>query len=320
MVYERDYDAEDMEIVRQYGKQYLTEAFEKSLRSFNNSMGSLSDAEYNIVVDFVNNQFDKTRRNYVNLYLDAIPESMSEIMTTMIKVDSVFTNSKKADKGAFTTTIGDISFCYFGPGYFSSSTVIHEAGHYYASRFTDLGAIPLDLAETHSQGNEWLFVHFLKDYILPMAYDALINYRLYSDLNTIMLCLMIDEFESRIYSMDVSNFTAADFDAVMESVVTQYFKMSYVNENMTDINAYWRAVVVDQPVYYISYGVSAMASIGLYSMAVEDFDAALAAYQTLCENPQEDLVFLGNIAAVGLNGPFDEEFYIELMEILNSRS
>jgi oligoendopeptidase F len=153
-----------------------------------------------------------------------------------------------------------------------------------------------------------------------MPYDALINYRLYSDLNTIMLCLMIDEFESRIYSMDVSNFTAADFDAVMESVATQYFKMSYINENMTDINKYWRAVVVDQPVYYISYGISAMASIGLYSMAVEDFDAALAAYQTLCENPQEDLVFLGNIAAVGLNGPFDEEFYIELLEILNSRS
>ena len=131
---------------------------------------------------------------------------------------------------------------------------------------------------------------------------------------------MIDEFEQIIYSTDVSNFTAEDFDAVMESVATKYFKMSYVTSDITDIGAYWRAVVVDQPVYYLSYGISAMSAMELYAMALEDFDAAVAAYQMLCEEFQEDLAYLGNLEAAGLNSPFDEEFYVKLLQIINSRA
>lgn len=320
LVYERDYTPDQMETLRAFARQYLASAYDAAMTNYRISMSELSEAEYNIVADIVNNQFDKTRKNYVNLYLDAMPEGMAEIMYQMIKVDSVFTNSKKADGGAFTTTIGDISFCYFGPGYFNSSTVIHEAGHYYASRFTDLGAIPLDLAETHSQGNEWLFAYFLKDHMLQKPYDAFVDYRLYNDMWIIMVSLMVDEFEQRVYTTDVSNFTAEDFDALMESVATQYFKMSYVMDDIVDIGEYWRAVVVDQPVYYLSYGISAMSAMELYAMALEDFDAAVASYQILCEEFQEDLVYLGNLNAAGLNSPFDEEFYIKLVEIINSRS
>jgi oligoendopeptidase F len=175
------------------------------------------------------------------------------------------------------------------------------------------------LAETHSQGNEWLFAHFLKEHIAAKPYNTMINYRLYNDMRTIFISLLIDEFEHRVYTTDISGYTAADFDALMESVCTQYFTMSYVTQDVVDINTYWRLIVVDQPVYYLSYGMSAMASIDLYTMALEDFDAAIAAYQTLCEEPQEELGFLGNLKAAGLNGPFDEEFYIELAQILAKR-
>lgn len=320
MVYGRDYGATEVALIREYAKQYLTSAYDKAMRNYNISRAELSEAEDYVFYDFVTARFDKARKKYVNLYLDAMPESMAEQMYQMIKVDSVFANSKNSDEGAFTTMIGDISFCYFGPGqYSSSSTVIHEAGHYYASRYTDLGAIPLDLAETHSQGNEWLFAHFLKDHIAAKPYNTVINYRLYNDMWTVFIALFIDEFEQRVYATDITGYTAEDFDALMESVCTQYFTMSYVMNDLVDINSYWRLIVVDQPVYYLSYGMSAMASIDLYTMALEDFDAAIAAYQTLCEQPQEELGFLGNLKAAGLNGPFDEEFYIELAEILARR-
>jgi predicted small lipoprotein YifL len=317
-VYDRDYSPEDLETMRTYAKTYLVPAFETALRSFNNSYSRLDDGQQKVVTDFLYTNYYRARKNYVRLYLEDLPASSAQMMNEMIEVDSTFIYSSKGREGAFTTTIGDRSYCYFGPGYANSSTVVHEAGHYYASRYMDLGDIPLDLAEVHSQGNEWLFVHFLKDHMNEKPYEALVDYRLRSDLGTILICLMIDEFESKVYTTDISNYTAEDFDALMESIATQYYDMFYVNNNLTDINAYWRAVVVKQPVYYISYGVSAIASIDLYTMAVEDYEGAKNAYVNLCEKPDEEKGFQGNLTAAGLRGPFDESFYKDLIKLLNS--
>jgi oligoendopeptidase F len=135
----------------------------------------------------------------------------------------------------------------------------------------------------------------------------------------ILLCLMVDEFESQVYTTDISGYTAKDFDALMNSVATQYFDLGYIQRNMGDINAYWREVVVEQPVYYISYGVSVISSIDLYTMALEDFEGAIATYQNICENPQEGMGFQDTITAAGLIGPFQEEFYINIVELIQNR-
>ena len=318
-VYDRDYAPEDLETMRTYAKTYLVPAFETSLRKFNTSYSGLDEGQQKVVTDFLYTNYYRARKNYVRLYLEDLPASFAQMMNEMIELDSTFIYSSKGREGAFTTTIGDRSYCYFGPGYANSGTVIHEAGHYYASRYTNLGDIPLDLAETHSQGNEWLFVHFLKDHMAEKPYNCMVDFRLRSDLGTILICLMIDEFESKVYTTDVSNYTAEDFDALMESVATQYCDMLYINNNITDINAYWRAVVLKQPVYYISYGVSAIAAIDLYTMSVADYDTAVNAYVALCENPDGEKGFLGNITAAGLRGPFDESFYQDLLQLINRK-
>ena len=318
-VYGRDYTPEELQQVRQYAKVYLAETFDNALRNFNNSFYSLDEGQQKVVTDFLYTNYYRARKDYVSAYIDVLPESTSAAMKQMLEVDSTLTVSKNAEEVAFTTMIGDRSYCYFGPGYANSATIVHEGGHYYASLYTDLGAIPLDLAEVHSQGNEWLFVHCLKDHMLEKTYNALVDYRLYSNMAMIMICLMVDEFESIVYTTDISNYTAADFDALMESVATQYFDMYYINHNLTDINAYWREVVVQQPVYYISYGMSAFASFDLYLTAVEDFDTAMSAYVYLCENMEEEKGFLGNLTAAGLNGPFQEAFYQELAEFIQLR-
>lgn len=316
-VYDRDYDVDGLVQLRGYAKEYLTETLKQAQRNFNNSFQRLSSAMQESVLMFLYDDYDSMYKNYVDIYLDAMPETMSDTMYTMLYLDSMFVSMAGAREGAFTTMIGDRSYCYFGPGYASTNTVLHEAGHYYASRFADLNSIPLDLAETHSQGNEWLFMEFLQDHLGQTQYDAIVNYRLYNDLAMIMICLMVDEFEQIVYSTDLTGYTAADFDAIMSGVVNQYFDSSYMS-SIANISMYWRQVVVDQPVYYISYGVSSIAAMDLYTLAVEDFDAALVAYQKLCEEPQEG-GFLANITAAGLSGPFDEEFYQELAELINNR-
>ena len=77
--------------------------------------------------------------------------------------------------------------------------------------------------------------------------------------------------------------------------------------------------MVDQPVYYISYAVSAIAALDLYTMAVEDYESAVAAYQMLCENLNEELGFLGNLDTAGLAGPFQEKFYQRLVQLVEDR-
>lgn len=319
--YGRDYTPETLEQMRQYGRDYMAPVFETARRNFVNTFYSLNADNQERVINFLNNDYKQVGVNYVSLYLESLPDTMSDTMNQMLTMDSYFIRSANGRAGAFTTMIGDRSFCFFGPGYGNSTTVIHEAGHYYASRYADLGSMSLDLAETHSQGNEWLFAHFIREYMPSSQHEAFVNYRLYNDLSMTLVAMMVDEFEQRVYTTDISNYTAEDFDKLMRSVATQYFTEDYLEEFFPmDVNEYWRAVVVEQPVYYISYAVSAITSIDLYTVAVEDFAEATRLYQKLCEEPDLDQGFLGNIRAAGLSGPFDESFYQELVEIINSRA
>lgn len=320
LVYERDYSPEDLAVMREYGKSYLFDCLVDSYKNYYSTLGALKNNKKSKVNAFLSYDYNKVSPNYVKRYLEVVPESLRNHTNEMLTANSLFATSPNAMPGAFTTMVGDRSYCFYGPGYKSCNTIIHEAGHYYASRYMDLGSIPMDLAETHSQGNEWLFIVSIEDDMDAEMYEAVVNYNIYNNMWIIMASMMVDEFEEVVYTTDISNYTAEDFNAIMNSVCEQYGAMTEVRQYLTNMNTYWRAVVVDQPVYYISYGVSAIAAMDLYTLAREDFDAAMAVYQNLCEHPQEELGFLGNLEAAGLRGPFDESFYIDLIEIIKERT
>ena len=316
VVYERDYGAEEVKELRELAKKHLPMTFNSANTKFSKAFGKLDAAGQNRIVAFLYNDYNRVNTDYVGEYMKVMPESQREKTEQMLTVDSLFASGAGAMKGAFTTMIGDRSYCYYGPDYANSSTIIHEGGHYYASCYTDLGSIPLDLAEVHSQANEWLFITYVANLMEADQYSALASYRIYNDLAMILICLMVDEFEQIVYSTDISKFKAADFDAIMNDVCSGYFDVEFFKSNVTDINAYWRAVVVEQPIYYISYAVSSIASLDLYGKAREDYDAAVEIYRKLCEEPLEDAGFLESIHAVGLYGPFEKEFYDMLSKLI----
>ena len=320
LVYERDYSAEELALWREYGKTYLFDCLVKSYKNFYTNKGALSKNKQMKVEAFLNNDYNKVSPNYVKKYLEVVPESLRNHTNEMLTDNSLFATSANARPGAFTTMIGDRSYCFYGPGYKNCNTVIHEAGHYYASRYMNLGSIPMDLAEVHSQGNEWLFICSIEDDMDAAIYRSVVDYQIYNNMWIVMASMMVDEFENVVYTTDISNYTADDFNAIMDSIIQKYCSLTECRQYLTNMNQYWRAVVVKQPVYYISYGVSAIASMDLYAIAEKDFDTAMTAYQILCEQSQEELGFLGNLEAAGLRGPFDESFYIDLLEIINSRS
>lgn len=319
-VYSRDYSQNEVEQLRKFARNYMVDIFYRGLDnfyySFYENIGNYTQVE---VQDLLFADYDDLKSDYVGGYIDAAPENLSKALSNMLEHDSMFTDALDSKPGAFTTMIGERSYCYFGPGYWSSSTVMHEGGHYYASLYMDLGSIPLDLAEVHSQGNEWLFLRYLKDAVNSGVYNATVDYKLYEAMAMALICVMVDEFEQTVYTTDLTGFTAADLDAIMDQIALKYFPNGDVTTMLADMNNYWRMVVVEQPVYYISYAVSGIASLSLYTVADRDYDDAMVIYQKLCEEVDLEAGFLGNLKAAGLATPFDESFYYSLVNLVYGR-
>lgn len=314
-VYSRDYDHDNILTMRSYVSQYLAPSLSGALEKFNTSMGKLSIRGQQSLVSFLYDSYTTNGESYINHYLATLPEQMQTDMLDMFNGNIVTKDSASgAQEGAFTTTIGeDRLICYFGPGYSSAMTIVHEVGHYYGGCHTYLNDLPLDLAETQSQGNEWLFLSYLKNDLSSGLYQSLVDYRMYSDIANVLICVIVDEFEERVYThSDIASLTSADLDAIMEDVCQAYGGINDITTNITNIQNYWRMVVIEQPVYYISYGVSGLAAMDLYTVATEDYDKAVDIYRRLIEEVDTEQGFLGNISAAGISGPFDEEFYKEL--------
>lgn len=311
MVYDRDYAPAQLEDMRQYVAQYISDDYDDALELLMEAMDEMTFIEQMQFSGFETKDFDAVSKDYVGLYLEGLPQQMKEGMADAFKDgNSYYTDLPDAHDGAFTTVVGDQSFCFFGPGYANCLTVVHEIGHYYGSQFADMDAMSYDLAETQSQGNEWLFMSVLSEHMDRELYNTLVSYKMYNDLAVILICVLVDEFEQRIYAVeDPTSLTAEDCNAIMEEVCSHYGGVDYISTYTADIQQYWRMVVVESPVYYISYGVSAIAAMNLYTLYQEDAEAAIAAYRVITEQDWEGEGFLAALEAAGLPGPFDESVY-----------
>ena len=86
------------------------------------------------------------------------------------------------------------AFTFFGKSYQDVFTFIHELGHYVSFSGYDAG-MPYDFAETHSQGNEWMFLSYLEGKISAKVYDYLVYENLNNAMITMLRGMLIDEFE-----------------------------------------------------------------------------------------------------------------------------
>lgn len=314
-VYQRDYDMTQIGKLRQYAAEYLPTVCQEATKAFEEVYENLSDEDSRELSFYVYNDYDQLSSNYVKSYIADMPESSQEMMQDMFDRDrAIFTNYGESYQGAFTTWIDGEPFCFFGQDYSNSETVIHEMGHYYGSMYVEPWSQPMDLSETQSQSNEWLFVDYLESQMSSDLYCALSEYKLSSDIGYIICFVMIDEFEEKVYSQEnAGNLSLEEYDAIMEEIAEAYGGLTFIQENILDIQSYWKQVVLESPVYYVSYAVSGIAAINLYTMAQQDEAAARECFRKLMEEPVEDEGFLVNIENAGFSGPFDEEVYRQLM-------
>jgi oligoendopeptidase F len=114
--------------------------------------------------------------------------------------------------------------------------------------------------------------------------------------------------------------TDKDFDAIMDNIIesnSEYYSAA-ISAFGIDLNEYWKSVAVSSAVYYISYSVSAVAALNIYSMVLEDEEAAYAAYQALVETPGiEEMGYVEALTAAGIASPFDESSHKKVAKLIN---
>lgn len=314
MIYQRDYEMDQIYQMRQYVARYMPEACLNATERFEEAYDALSASEQDKLSELIYTSYDGMSKNYVNKYIASLPDSSRKMLNDMFDRErAIFTEYYDAYEGAFTTWIDGEPFCYFGPGYNNTETVIHELGHYYGSSYVEPFSAPMDLSETQSQGNEWMYINYLQQELSEELYEAVVEYRMSSDIGYIICFVMVDEFEERVYHHEnAGNLTLEEYDAIMESVARSYGGIDMITSDIMDVQTYWKMVVLESPVYYISYAVSGIAAINLYTIAQSDIDSAEESLRVLMEEPLEEEGFLANILHAGLTGPFEETVYEQL--------
>ncbi len=308
-IYSREYGRADLEkfcatVATEYAPYY-----EDVVNSFYNRLGKLDTPDYDALLAYLYDPFDSMQKNYLRDYIDFLPSSLKDGMDhAFVNRNMIFSEEINSHPTAFQTYLDDLDmpFCFFGSSGQSTSTIVHELGHYYASMHKDVASY--DLAEVQSQGNEMLLLDYLKEKMNAKLYNTLKSYIMLSNLTTIISCVIIDEFEREVYSLEsVDGFKSADFDAIMDKVCEKYGGKNWVNNNIGDMYDYWRQVATNNPVYYISYGISVTSAMNLYSVVKKDRAAGHEAYRVLVEEVTDDDTYLTALEKAGLPSPFEAE-------------
>ena len=209
----------------------------------------------------------------------------------------------------------DAPAIYFGPGYQSAFTFVHEFGHYYSYlKNGNEGDLSYDLAEAQSQGDEWLFLAYLVSEVYrgTTVAEYLEAHRVANDLLALTVSLAVNEFE-RLVSLDGGKAAIdGDLDLLYRDAVNAVWSYDALAEILGYApEAYWRRVVVEQSGYYVSYAISMIPAIELYTLAVEDLSVAGEIYESLLVSGG----FLDALAGARLGSPFDADVYEKIARL-----
>ena len=316
--YQRDYGAAELEVMREYIRTYLPPLLNQVISRFGDVTSRMTESEYMALGNLLGMDYDLVEGDYLEGYTASYSRDVHEAMQSLFGPEnSFFTDSDSAYAGAFTVTLAEPGrpVCYFGPGYQELYTVVHEMGHYYAALVNPEASAVLDLAEVHSQGNEWLLTAWFQDELPGLVAEAMFLNQLGGALISVILCTAVDDFEQRCYTEAPDS--VAELDALADAVVDDYGGDAWFTGMITDFPVYWRMVALESPGYYISYAVSMLASLQLYCVTQEQsFAAGQQVYLDLVET-DPGTAFTETLRQVGLDSPLtDASVYEDICRLL----
>ena len=319
-IYGRDYTAAEREAFRSYVKEYIVPLYTSTYARFYELLDALDNENYNLLHLYMLYSYFETDTDYIGMYIDSYGGELHELMNGMMNSPSVIFDSEGASP--YTAFVGysryyETPYAFFSYDYQDMMTIVHEMGHYVSRVHLGSSELSMDVKEIHSQGNEWLYLVFLADYIDEELYEAMTVYHLLNSLDTIIHAALVDEFEERVYTALTP---VTDFAGIAVELAEEYGGWDFLcSVSSMDPYMYIQYVATQNPLYYLSYATSGVASLGFYVLGAEDYEGAQEAYRLLQEEIGEHDSFGEIIEAVGLYSPFDIETYIALVEFFELR-
>ena len=207
---------------------------------------------------------------------------MGESFAYLLNTES-FDNAKRDNKqeGAFTTFFRNYNMPFLFMTYdeedeSSVSTLVHEFGHY--NSFYQMGASDcLDLCEIDSQGLEVLFsLAYYEDIMGTETASYLKNYTLFSMVYAVLTGFMEDEFQQIIYANP--GMTLEEINAVYAQLEKEYSLPMGIVDGKGWVYIHH---TFQQPLYYVSYAMSALPSLELLVTGDQNFGAAKQLYEQI---------------------------------------
>ena len=192
-------------------------------------------------------------------------------------------------------------------------TAIHEFGHYnqtYRSTESILETnMNMDVAEIHSQGLELLFYEYYDDLAAGEAGEQLAFAQIFQLAQAVVDVAQISEFEIEVYEnpdMTIQEMNelylelSEEYGIYYVPEITQLYDWSNVNHLFSD------------PCYYVSYLTSALSSLDLFTISVEDPHKAVELYMQLTALPTY-VPYCSAVEYVGLQDIFEKGTAADIM-------
>ena len=307
-VYERDYSAADAAESYRYVTDYILPLADHLLKKMQSYLGIVQVTADMEALSYTDITFSHMK-NKLTAYYAELGEEYSNALLGFAE-NCIIGGSANALPGAYTVylNIPNSPRCYFGPGYQSLSTYLHEQGHYNAFLLSGTDISSLDLCEVHSQGNEWLYLAHSADDYTKTQFKYLSYYYFYDQIFTIVLSTCCDAFEQYVYTHP--ELSAEDYDAVFREQAEELGAYDMLCANLAiDPEDYWHYAIVSNSMYYYSYAVSLIPAVELFVVAREEgFDTAKGMYKALAV-VEENAPFIETVTSAGLSDPTSEAAY-----------
>ncbi len=298
--YYRDYTPDEITELSQYIKKTLIPVRDVLADNFNDNKYSDDVFDDPVLYD---EPFELIRDYSAKLSAD-IETSADRINDE--KLYSVGTGSG-CYTGSYTVDLplnnSALVYVYSDDTYFDLQTCIHEFGHFHSSFYDETDAYMsmtnIDVAEIQSQGMELLFMQFYDDIYGDQA-DAMKLLKFYDMSDVIISSFLIGEFEYTALTK-AEEMTPQDVVDLYDDIMGEYAE---------GYPFYYVSHMFEQPGYYISYGVSALAALDIMDDCINDPDKALEKYEKIAKVPANDVnsTFRSSLSECGFEDVLSKEY------------
>ncbi len=311
-LYNRDYTIEEIKSVYAAVKEYIVPVLsEVEERVYAGNLNDLLYMDY-LTEDYV--------IEVVGRHMGDIDPALAEVYQYMVDhhLYDIDYDPNKMNVG-YTTTLYEYQepFIFNTPdySYYDLETMIHEFGHYneafHAGTTLITDVTNMDVAEIHSQGLELLYLEYADDVYGEGLGDTARQMVLYQMLYSVIDGCLYDEFQNAVF--------AADHDMTEEEVNQLFRRLSeeygYVYYDTEDAAYDWVDVphTFSSPMYYVSYGTSALAALDIWTIAQEDRHAGIDKYMELTTYGLTT-TYCELLEKCGLKSIFEEETIREIAQ------